>query len=230
MRYDIILWDLDNTILDFDKAESKTMKSLFLRFGFGECTDEMVARYSEINKEYWHKLERGEMAKSDILVKRFESFFEECGIDVALAGEFNSLYQLSLGDTIAFRDNAFEIVQSLRGVAKQYIVSNGTIQAQRKKLKLSGLDKIVDGVFLSEELGAEKPSIDFFDRAFAKIGDFDKDRAIIIGDSLTSDIKGGNNAGIAACWYNFNREPLNHKAKPDFEIDELHKIFAIIDK
>lgn len=228
MKFDIILWDLDNTLLDFDKAESATLKSLFARFRLGECSDEMVARYSYINKEYWRMLERGEMAKKDILVNRFVSFFAEYGIDVAVAADFNACYQLSLGDTIAFRDNSLDIVKSLIGSARQYIVSNGTIEAQVKKLSLSGLDRLMDGVFLSEQLGAEKPSLAFFDAAFKQIEGFDRHRAIIVGDSLTSDIKGGHNAGITTCWYNPHAESLSGDVAPDFEISHLNEVYSLL--
>lgn len=228
MKYDIILWDLDNTLLDFDKAESEALKSLFVRFDLGECTDEMVARYSKINVDYWRMLERGEMSKSDILINRFVTFFEERGIDIGIVEEFNRAYQLALGDTIVFRDNSLEIVKSLVGKARQYIVSNGTIDAQVKKLKNSTLDALMDGVFLSERLGAEKPSVLFFDKAFGSIEDFDKDRAIIIGDSLTSDIKGGKNAGIATCWYNPHRQALVGDVVPDYEISHLSEITALL--
>lgn len=228
MKYDIILWDLDNTLLDFDKAESEALKSLFARFNLDECSDEMVKRYSIINVEYWRMLERGEMSKSDILINRFMTFFKECGIDTAIVEDFNSAYQLALGDTIAFRDNSLEIVKSLKGKARQYIVSNGTIEAQVKKLKNSTLDKLMDDVFLSERLGAEKPSEVFFEKAFASIGGFDKARAIIIGDSLTSDIKGGKNAGITTCWYNPWHHAFSGDAVPDFEISHLSEVLPLL--
>lgn len=228
MRYDIILWDLDNTLLDFNKAESEAMKHLFVRFDLGECTDEMVARYSKINVEYWRMLERGEMSKSDILINRFITFFEECGIDIGIVEKFNSAYQLALGDTIEFRDNSLEIVKSLKGSARQYIVSNGTIDAQVKKLKHSTLDTLMDGVFLSERLGAEKPSVLFFDKVFSNIEDFDKNRTIIIGDSLTSDIKGGSNANIATCWYNPHKQLLSGDVVPDYEISRLSEVLGLV--
>lgn len=228
MKYDIVLWDLDNTLLDFNKAESEAMKSLFVRFNLGECSDEMVERYSVINVEYWRMLERGEMSKSDILINRFMTFFEECGIDTSIVEEFNSAYQLALGDTIAFRDNSLEIVKSLKGKARQYIVSNGTIDAQVKKLKRSTLGELMDGVFLSERMGAEKPSRVFFDKAFASIEGFDKARAIIIGDSLTSDIKGGKNAGITTCWYNPWHHQFSGDVVPDFEISHLSEVLPLL--
>ena len=111
-------------------------------------------------------------------------------------------YQLRLGDTIVYRDDSYEIVKSLRGKVRQCVVSNGTVVAQTKTLTRSGLGALMDGVFLSEQLGAEKPKKEFFDQVFAAIGPVEKSETMIVGDSLTSDIRGGDNAGIVTCWYN----------------------------
>lgn len=191
-----ILWDVDRTLLDFDAAERAAIQSLFVEFGLSECSEEQVARYSVLNMKYWEKLERGEITKPQVLVGRFEEFFAEEGIDVALAPKFNDAYQLRLGDTIVYRDDSYEIVKSLRGKVRQCVVSNGTVVAQTKKLTRSGLGALMDGVFLSEQLGAEKPKKEFFDQVFAAIGPVEKSETMIVGDSLTSDIRGGDNAGI----------------------------------
>lgn len=159
-----ILWDVDGTLLDFLAAEKAAIRTLFAEFGFGECTDEAIARYSKINRRYWEKLENGELTKPEVLVGRFREFFETEGLDVTAAPAFNERYQVCLGDTIVFRDDSYEIVKSLRGRVKQYVVSNGTVLAQTKKLRLSGLGELMDGIFLSEELGAEKPNAAFLTR------------------------------------------------------------------
>ena len=183
-----LLWDVDGTLLDFRAAETAAVKSLFDEFSLGRCTDEMVRRYSRINTVFWERLERNEITKSQVLIGRFEQFFGEIGIPVSLAEEFNRRYQVRLGDTIVFRDDSIRIVKSLQGCVRQYVVSNGTIVAQNRKLKLSGLGDLMDGIFLSEEIGAEKPSKAFFDAVFEKIRPFRPDEILIVGDSLTSDI------------------------------------------
>ena len=193
-RFDILLWDVDGTLLDFIAAEKAAVQTLFREFGLGECTDEMVERYSRINKEYWERLERGELSKPEILVRRFADFFASEGLDASKAPEFNEQYQVRLGDTVVFCDDSYELLSSLRGRVKQYAVSNGTVVAQTRKLRRSGFDRLLDGVFLSEELGYEKPATEFFDRVFAAIGEPDRERVLIVGDSLTSDIRGGVNA------------------------------------
>ncbi len=223
-----ILWDVDGTLLDFIAAEKAAIKTLFKEFNLGECSDEMIDRYSEINKSYWQRLERGEITKHDVLVGRFKEFFEMEGIDCSVIEEFNSLYQIRLGDTIVYHDNSLEIVKSLRGRAGQYVVSNGTVEAQSKKLRMSGLGEFMDGIFLSEHIGVEKPDVKFFNRVFEEINAADKSNIVIVGDSLTSDIQGGNNAGIRTCWYNPQKNKAPDKYRIDWDISDLHQIYEIL--
>lgn len=223
-----ILWDVDRTLLDFDAAERAAIQSPFVEFGLGECSQEQVARYSVLNMKYWEKLERGEITKPQVLVGRFEEFFAEEGIDVSLAPQFNDAYQLRLGDTIVYRDDSYEIVKSLRGKVRQCVVSNGTVVAQTKKLTRSGLGALMDGVFLSEQLGAEKPKKEFFDQVFAAIGPVEKSETMIVGDSLTSDIRGGDNAGIVTCWYNPEGIKAQEGYRIDHEIRDLHEVYGLL--
>ena len=223
-----ILWDVDGTLLDFSGAEKAAIKTLFAEFGLGECTDEMVARYAAINDGYWKKLERGEITKAEVLVGRFREFFSELGIDTALAEPFNARYQVCLGDTVAYRDDSLNVVKSLRGRVNQYAVSNGTVIAQTKKLQRSHLGEWMDGVFLSEQLGAEKPSLRFFEKVFAALPDVPKSDMLIVGDSLTSDMAGGLAAGIPTCWYNPEGLPRPEGMAIDYEIRDLHQIYALL--
>lgn len=224
-----ILWDVDGTLLDFIAAEKAAIKTLFGEFNLGQCSDEMIKRYSEINKTYWQRLERGEITKQEVLVGRFKEFFKSEGIDISVVEEFNSLYQLRLGDTIVYHDDSLEIIKSLQGRVRQYVVSNGTVEAQSKKLRLSGLGELVDGIFLSEHIGVEKPNIEFFDKVLEEIKPADRSSILIVGDSLTSDIQGGNNAGIVTCWYNPLGDKAPDKYRIDYEISDLHQICEIIE-
>lgn len=224
-----ILWDVDGTLLDFIAAEKAAIKTLFGEFNLGQCSDKMIKRYSEINKTYWQRLERGEITKQEVLVGRFKEFFKSEGIDISVVEEFNSLYQLRLGDTIIYHDDSLEIIKSLQGRVRQYVVSNGTVEAQSKKLRLSGLGELVDGIFLSEHIGVEKPNIEFFDKVLEEIKPADRSSILIVGDSLTSDIQGGNNAGIVTCWYNPLGDKAPDKYRIDYEISDLHQIYEIIE-
>ena len=223
-----VLWDIDGTILNFEKSESYAVKKCFEIYSLGECTDEMIKRYSVINQKYWRRLEKGELTKQQVLVMRFLEFFDSEGIICSDVEGFNSEYQIRLGDTVFFNDDGYELVGSLRGVVKQYAVTNGTAAAQDRKLKRSGLDKLFDGIFISDKLGAEKPSPEFFDKVFSSIDGIKKDETLIVGDSLTSDILGGNNAGILCCWYNPSGAPLTGGLRADYIINDLRQVKKII--
>ncbi len=224
----VILWDIDGTLLDFIAAEKEAIKSCFRFFEIGEATDEMIARYSLINKKYWKMLEAGIIDKPTVLRGRFEEFFRNEGINFNDFDALNSEYQVRLGDTICFFDNSYEIVKNLKGKVKQYAVTNGTVRAQTNKLKLSGLGELFDGVFISDEIGYEKPTNEFFDYVFDSIGEYSKNEILIVGDSLTSDMRGGNNSGILCCRYNRNHEPAPEDLRIDFNIDNLNKVYDIL--
>lgn len=235
----IILWDIDGTLLDFLLSEKIAIRTCFEKLGLGACTDEMIADYSKINVGYWKKLENGEMTKDRILVERFKEFFRLYKIDESKAGAFNAEYQVRLGDTAVFTPGAKETLLELQGKVIQACVTNGTKIAQSMKLKRSGMDRIFDHVFISEDIGFEKPSSAFFEKVFAELTscqkinndspedglNLDKSEILIVGDSLTSDIQGGKNAGIKTCWYNPNHVNLPENAPvPDFEIHAISEI------
>lgn len=224
-----LLWDVDGTLLDFQAAERAAIRSLFEEFSLGACSDEMIRRYSQINDSYWQRLERNEITKPQVLVGRFEQFFREIGVPASLAPEFNRNYQVRLGDTIVYRDDSFHVIQSLRGKVKQYVVSNGTIVAQSRKLRRSGLGALMDGVFLSEQIGVEKPNPGFFDAVFDAIPPSARSEVMIVGDSLTSDIQGGNNAGILTCWYNPARKQAAAGYRIDYVISDLHEVVSLVE-
>ena len=224
----VILWDIDRTLLDFEAAEKCAIRSCFEKFEMGECTDEMIARYSAINHRYWERLERGELTKPEVLEGRFREFFTTEGLDTGKVAEFNQEYQIRLGDTIVFCDNGYELVKELKNKVKQYAVTNGTAVAQERKLKNSGLDLLFDGVFISDSIGYEKPDARFFDAVFAGIIPCEKDEILIVGDSLTSDIRGGNNAGIRCCWYNPGKAVNRQGVRVDYEISNLREVLGIL--
>lgn len=234
----VVLWDIDGTLLDFEKAEKAAFYKCFEVVGLGACNDEMLKRYSVINRKYWEKLEKNELTKPEVLVGRFFEFFtkEEISLPTGtglqtiqeVAEAFNAEYQVRLGDTVHFCDDGESLVQELKGKVLQCAVTNGTAIAQHKKLRLSGLDQILDGLFISDEIGVEKPNIAFFDAVWKSIGHFEKDEVLIVGDSLTSDMRGGNNAGILCCWYNPKGLEKNVSVELDYEIHNLQELREIL--
>ena len=228
----VLLWDVDHTLLDFEKSEYAALKKCFELYNLGPCDDERVRRYITVNKAWWEKLERGEVTKQQVLVERFREFFAAEGIDSHGCEEaLNEEYQRQLGMNPVFCDGAWELVSGLKesGRVKQYAVTNGTKVAQDGKLKQSGLIDIFDDVFISEVVGVEKPGIGFFEHVWSVIGRFAADEVMIVGDSLTSDMQGGNNAGILCCWYNPKGIVNSKGVRTDYEIRHLSEIPAILD-
>lgn len=226
--YRYLLWDLDGTILDFLASEAYAINTLFSKYGLGPCTEEKLKTYSDINRKYWEALERNEMTKSGILVGRFREFFSMIGVDPSIAERFNKDYQEALGDHIVFIDHALDVLKSEKGAFTLAAVTNGTKVAQTKKLKRSGLDVIFDEVFISEDVGAEKPNVEYFDSVFEKLGVFDRGQALIIGDSLTSDMKGGAIAGVDTCWFNPKHKINDQGIRVTYEVDDLRAIKELI--
>ena len=228
MKMKVILWDIDGTLLNFEAAEKAAIRQCFSHFKLGECTDEMLTTYQTINREYWKRLERGDISKKEALVARFSDLLEKYGLDTSVAPQVNAEYQVRLGDTICFNKNGLETVKMCKGKLLQYAVTNGTKVAQDRKLRNSGLIDLFDGVFISDEIGIEKPAIGFFDEVFETIGEYDKSEILIVGDSLTSDIQGGNNAGIVTCWFNPSGKDNDLGLQIDYEISDLGQVLDIV--
>ena len=225
----VILWDIDGTLLDFKKSEYAAIQACFALFDLGICTDEMIARYSAINRSYWERLERGEVSKQEVLEGRFYEFFSQEHISTEQVKAFNEEYQIRLGDTIFFRDGADVLVARLRSRVKQYAVTNGTKRAQKRKLKNSGLEDLLDGVFISDEIGAEKPDSRFFEAVWQEIGPCKKSEILIVGDSLTSDMLGGSREGIRCCWYNPAGQENTLGIPLDHEISNLNQVEGLLE-
>jgi HAD superfamily (subfamily IA) hydrolase, TIGR02254 len=228
----VVLWDIDGTLLDFGQAENYAMKKCFEILEMGVCTDEMVARYAAINIKYWERLERNEITKQETLVGRFQEFFETEKLPMDKAALFNQEYQIRIGDKVFFNDNGAALVKELKEhKIAQYAVTNGTLAAQRRKLAASGLDRLFDGAFISDEVGVVKPNIEFFELVFEsafKVKHYEKNEIMIVGDSLTSDMQGGNNAGIVCCWYNPKGNKNTRGLRIDYEIKNLNELKKII--
>jgi len=224
----VILWDIDGTILNFEEAEKAAIRTCFSIYCKSTCTDEMLAVYSGINRGYWKRIEKGEISRSEALEGRFKDWLKAYGLDASVAADFNKEYQVRLGDTVCFYPNALETVKALKGKVPQYAVTNGTKVAQERKLCNSGLMNLLDGVFISEDVGVDKPSVEYFERVFEKIGPYEKEEMLIVGDSLTSDMQGGNNAGIVTCWFNPEKKEPEKELRIDHEICDLSEVLKLV--
>lgn len=226
-KYSVILWDIDDTLLDFGLSQDYALKHAFRKHG-RTIDNETVFLYAGINESYWKRLEKGEISKQEVLYGRFKSLFEAMNITDIDVQDFMPVYQTALGSVYYYRDDSFTLCKELKKDFKQYVVTNGVTWTQENKLSLSGFDKLMDGIFISEQIGSPKPKADFFDACFGKIPGFEREKTIIIGDSLTSDMKGGNNAGITCCWYNPNKLQNNTDVRIDYEIQNLWEVKDIL--
>ena len=221
-----ILFDLDDTLLDFQRAEAEALAKALKMMGL-EPTDEVIARYSVINQLMWQKLENKELTRPQVLVRRFEKLFEEFHM-TADAEKTQHLYHSLLAEGGYYLPGAEELLKTLCAKYDLYAVSNGTAAVQDPRIAKTGIDRYFKGIFISERVGVDKPDVRFFDHCFARIAHFDKATAVIIGDSLTSDIRGGNNAGIRTVWFNPHHAARKPGIQVDYEVDALESIPALM--
>lgn len=227
-KYEFILWDIDDTLIDFKESEAKALSACFNAFEVS-VSDEELRVYSEINRKYWGLLEQGKVEKKSMLERRFDDFIEYLDISHIKGSVINTMYQEALGDHVVMYPGAYELCQKYQGIKKQYALTNGTIVAQNKKLNNTGLKDLLDGVFISDEVGYQKPDKRFFEYCFDQIPGFQKEKAIMIGDSLSSDMKGANNTGIDCCWYNPRGEQLSDGLEITYEISDLRDVGRLVD-
>ena len=223
-----ILFDLDDTIFDFQMAEKIALKKTLQQLGV-EPSDEIMLRYNIINKAQWLLLEEGKITREALKSRRFRLLFDEFGAD---ASEFEAarLYGELLGIGHYYIEGAHELLEKLQGQYDLYIVSNGTTSVQKGRIASSDLEKHVKSIFISQEIGVNKPAKEFFDACFMQMENQDRNASVIIGDSLTSDIQGGINAGIVTIWFNPRAKENKTGIRPDYEIRSLDEIPALIEK
>lgn len=221
-----VLFDLDDTLFDFKKAEATALAKTLSQQGITP-SDENISLYSKINASMWKRLETGELTRAQILVMRFEEFFNKIGA-TADAKTTKEIYEKNLSVGHFFIDGAYELLEKLHNDYDLYLVSNGTFKVQEGRLNSSNIKRFFKGIFISEKIGFVKPQKEFFDNVFKEISNFEIDKTIIIGDSLSSDILGGNNAGIKTCWFNSKQIKNETNAIVDYEIHKLDDVYNIL--
>lgn len=211
-----VFFDLDDTLLDFGKAEDNAIRETLRALSL-DPSDENAARYSRINAAHWKMLERGEITRKELLTHRFEVLFDELHA-MRSPADAQAIYETALSEGAFTTPNAIETLTALYQHYDLYLVTNGADKVQSRRIQIADMGKFFKSIFVSERFGVNKPRIEFFEKCFERIPDFKKEEAVIIGDSLTSDIKGGNIAGIRTIWYN----PL-HKTN-DIGVTVHHEI------
>ncbi|MBQ2634119.1 MAG: YjjG family noncanonical pyrimidine nucleotidase [Oscillospiraceae bacterium] len=224
-----ILWDIDDTLLAFPPAEAEGLRLALLGCGLPAPTAAQTARYSAINLACWKALERGELSREALRTSRFRRFFAETGWPADLVPAVAARYEAELAGQVFFVPGALELLRALRGRVAQYAASNGTRRVQLPRLARAGLDALLDGVFLSETIGAEKPDPAFFDAVCAALPGLARREILMIGDSLSSDVLGGLRSGLVTCWYNPEGKPLSIPERPDYEIRSLAQLPGVLE-
>lgn len=221
-----VLFDLDDTLFDFHKAEKIALTKTLVHFGI-DPTEETLALYSTINAAHWKRLELGEISREEVKVGRYRELFKTIGVECDPV-KATAYYESMLAIGHYFMPGAPELIEELYRKYRLYIVSNGTAKVQEGRIGSSGIAKYMDGIFISQILGANKPDKQFFDICFAEIPDFLLSETVIIGDSLSSDIKGGINAGITTVWFNPKGIENDSDIKPDYTIKELSEVPGLL--
>ena len=224
---EFLFLDLDDTILDFKKAEYIAIGKTIADFGV-EPTEEVRHRYHIINKWHWEQLELGKLTRAEVLENRFKVLFSELGVEVD-AEKVARTYEKNLGTGHWFLPGAEEAVDALSKKYRLFLASNGTASVQKGRMTSANLYRFFETVFVSQEIGYNKPAKAYFDACFARIPGFDPAKCLMVGDSLTSDILGGINAGIKTVWINPGHAPCRPDIRPDYEIEGLKDLPALLE-
>lgn len=225
MKYDVFLFDLDDTLMDFGETEKNAFTNVFSANGLPNGLAEYRATYRAISTVLWEDLEQGRTTLADLKTERFRRLFMEHGLELD-AEVFSQTYLDNLGREIHLIDGVKEMIESLSG-ARIALLTNGFKDVQLARMAGSGLSDKFEAIFTSEEIGFQKPRPEIFEHVFRKMQLTDKSRVLMIGDSLTSDIQGGNNFGIDTCWYNPTRKPNLSSAKSTYEIYDWQEFQSI---
>ncbi|MDN4606734.1 YjjG family noncanonical pyrimidine nucleotidase [Sporosarcina highlanderae] len=228
MKYDVFLFDLDDTLMDFVETEKNAFTNVFTTHGFPNALTDFRDTYRAVSTVLWGDLEQGKMALSELKTERFRRLFLEHGLEMD-AEAFGQLYLDYLGKEVHLIDGVTRMLHSLEG-ARLAVLTNGFKDVQLARIAASGLSDTFEAIFTSEEIGFQKPQPGIFEHVFKQLQIKDKSRVLMVGDSLSSDIRGGNNFGIDTCWYNPNRKENNGMAKPTYEIHDWEEFQMIVNQ
>ena len=226
-RYDVILLDADMTLLDFERSEQEALRKVLTRYELAP-TEEAEATYSKINKALWDAFARGEVDQDFLVVERFDALARVYRMDWN-SRQVNRDYLNALGEEAFLLPGAWEFCERLKEAGLTLaIATNGLPAAQRGRYTGTGLDRLIPHIFISMELGASKPRPEYFQKVFEALNVTDLSRVVMVGDSLSSDIAGGNRAGIDTIWYNPKGLPLTGTAIPTYTVSGYDEICRIL--
>ena len=227
MKYKVILFDADETLFDFKKAEREAFKNTMIDFGVDYDENYHFNTYEKINSAIWKELEQGLITQEKLKTERFKRFIDK--IDMSFdENDFATTYMKYLGDGSFLFEGARKLIKDLSDKYILSIVTNGLTIVQERRIKKSSIAKYFEDIVISEEIGIAKPHPDIFEHAIGNLGEFNKDEILMIGDNLSSDIKGGINYNIDTCWYNPNKKENKSDLSPTYEISDYKELRNIL--
>ena len=226
-RYTTLLLDADGTLLDFNAAERQALINLYSKNNI-EVTEENLAAYSRINLMMWKLLEKGEISKQQLISERFSILFKELGLNRNDGEELSLKYGLELQKQCQLISGALGTVIELSKQYELVIITNGNASTQHDRLRDSGLIPYMKHVFISDEMGVQKPRKEFFEEVMKVIDEKNPARLLVVGDSLSSDIQGANNAGLDSCWINPEHVQAPKENSPTYIIENINEIFSVL--
>ncbi|MCI8965129.1 MAG: noncanonical pyrimidine nucleotidase, YjjG family [Clostridia bacterium] len=225
-KYKTILFDIDDTLIDFDIDQKTAFKEAVKKIGY-VCTDKMYEDYNKINLSMWEELNLGKMTLNEVFVNRFSVFFKKYGIKYDEL-EFNKILTDMFQKTGTLIKGVKETLDKLVNNYELAVISNGPKDQQYHRLKNANISKYFSEFFISEEIGYNKPDKRFFDIVFKNIDNKEKSKILIVGDSITSDIIGGKQVGVDTCLYNIRNKENKTNIKPEYEIENFEELLQIL--
>ncbi|MEF9958716.1 MAG: YjjG family noncanonical pyrimidine nucleotidase [Niameybacter sp.] len=223
MKYEIILFDADETLFDFKKTERYALEKTFEHFAIPYEASYHLEIYGAINKKVWEDLEKGLITPDRLKVERFKRLSEKLALEFD-PREFSDAYLQALGEGSFLLKGADKLVEALSKDYRMGILTNGLSVVQNNRIKQSVLKDYFEAVVISEEVKVAKPNAQIFDMILSQMGQVDRTRVLMIGDSLTSDIQGGINAGIDTCWYNPHQVKNTTGIQPMYEVCDFEAL------
>lgn len=228
MKYEWLLFDADGTLFDYEKAEGTSLESTLKEFGIAYKPGYRDT-YRRINAAIWGQFEEGRISQERLRTKRFELLFEALQVEGDVEA-FSTRYLRNLAEGSELMEGAENVVRALQGQVGLMIITNGLADVQRPRFARSVIGDCFADLVISEEVGSAKPNGKIFDIAFERMQFPRQEQVLIVGDSLSSDIKGGNNYGIDTCWFNPQREPGSQEIEPTYEITALDELLSVVEE
>ncbi len=225
-KYNWLLFDADNTLWDFQQSELFSFEKAFKDFHIPYKANYLEV-YHKINHQCWSDFEKGLLSQEKLRTVRMELLLKELNIDADFVA-FSQSYQQNLANTAFMIDGARALLEDLSKEFTLVMITNGLKEIQRGRLKNTAIEPFFQSIVISDEIGTAKPQKAFFDYTFEQMQHDNKADVLVIGDSLSSDIKGGNDYGVDTCWFNIFAKDKDAEIVPTYEIEDLGELRGIV--